>query len=44
MKDCSKDGQHDRRKCLEILDLAMGTVIRRGWPRVLEFDDIVKKS
>ena len=32
------------KKCLEILDLAMGTVIRSGWPRVLEFDDIVKKS
>ena len=28
------------KKCLEILYLAMGTVIRRGWPRVLEFDDI----
>ena len=32
------------KKCLEILDLAIGTVIRSGWPRVLEFDDIVKKS
>ena len=32
------------KKCLEILDLVMGTVIRRGWPRVLEFDDIVKKT
>ena len=37
------DNTTGEKKCLEILDLAMGTVIRRGWPRVLEFDDIVKK-